>query len=600
MLCFVLCTAQAQDFDRLYEDSVKVELARPLEWIAAPKGSVSSPEVFENPESLDNQGFQPYTSDTVLPTSDKQEAWARFALPSTETPQTWFIRVPRQTIVKVSLFARDSMGQWHSQSAGELIPPADWALPTRVPSFELQTRSDGTRVYYLRFEHRSAITERPMLVSPIEYINGASRVGVVIGLMFGMFGLLAMASMTAFAISRKMVFVWFGSFVMALMFTQLVLIGYGSWRLWPHSAHLNQVMAWVATALAMASGTWFCAQASYAHDGHPWVYRLLITVAAVSLMMAGLMLVRQDFLPRDWRNLWMILSTTAVICSLVWMSLRGQTWNRLLLLGAAPIGLATLGRVFYNLGWIRNVELAQAAGVLTAQIGLLWIFLALAWRSREALLSSERDSALASYDPVTGLMLPQAIDARLPGMLMRASRNKSGCGVLMLRWLDNAPVHGLQNIEKRSAALNIIGDIMRKAARDVDTVVRYNHELLVMLVDGPISRNAVSDISTQILASCIRTAEQLGDPNALNLHIAIWHDHPANMSAAVVMDILKTRLHQMSHGTRRPVQFADSAADASNHPWQDSVQRKENLLAKINAIETAGVASAKTGSRVRR
>jgi hypothetical protein len=27
------------------------------------------------------QNFQPYTDDTILPTSDKQEAWARFALP---------------------------------------------------------------------------------------------------------------------------------------------------------------------------------------------------------------------------------------------------------------------------------------------------------------------------------------------------------------------------------------------------------------------------------------------------------------------------------------------------------------------------------------
>jgi hypothetical protein len=161
-------------------------------------------------------GFQPYTDDTILPTSDKQEVWASFALPATDNLQTWYIRLPGQAFFKVSLYARDAQGNWQAQFAGEAIAPAHWALRTRVPSFELQSHADVPQTYYLRFEHRRPITERPMLLTPIEYIDGASRVGVVIGLMWGMFSVLAVLCLAAFSMARNKVFLWFGAVVVTL------------------------------------------------------------------------------------------------------------------------------------------------------------------------------------------------------------------------------------------------------------------------------------------------------------------------------------------------------------------------------------------------
>jgi hypothetical protein len=167
---------------------------------------------------------------------------------------------------------------------------------------------------------------------------------VVIGLMWGMFSLLALLCLAAFFMAHNKVFLWFGAVVVTLMFTQLVLIGYGVWRIWPHSAHLNQVMGWVLASVSMATGAWFCTQASYAKSGYPRIHRLLLAVAAGSLFMACLMAASQSLVPRDLRNLWLAFSTLAIMGSLLWMSLRGQTWNLLILLGAAPIGLAALAR----------------------------------------------------------------------------------------------------------------------------------------------------------------------------------------------------------------------------------------------------------------
>lgn len=581
LLCLALPPGHAQDFSRLFGDSVTIALSQPLQWVAVPKGSVTSPEGLANRAPSE---FQPYTARTILPTTPDQDVWATFSLPATESLQTWFIRLPGQVLSRASLFSRGPGGDWVVQSAGEAIAPAKWNLRTRVPSFELQTRTDGPQTYYLRFENVRPLSGQPMLLSPVEYVDGASRVGVVIGLMWGMFSVLAALSIAAFAMSRNRVFLWFCTVVVALMFTQLVLIGYGGWRIWPHSQHLNQVMGWVSATLTMAAGAWFCVQASYAKSGYPVIYRLLAVISAGSVLLAALMVINIGWIPRDFRNLWLGLTTLAILGSLSWMAFRGQDWNLLLLIGTAPIGLAALGRVLYNTGWVTNIESAQAAGVLSAMVGLMWIFLVLAWRSRAALFSNHRIAALANYDPASGLMLPRVVDSRMGQMLQRARRRHAECGVLMLRWLDQMPSPDELNDQKRSVALSRIGEILRRSARDMDTVVRYDENLFLMLVEGPVNREAVAEISTKILASCIRLADKLDEPNAFNLHIAIWHGIPEGHTVQQVIDSLRTRLRRMNAGPRRYVQYLDPAGEPASVPPEEST-RRENLVAKINAIE---------------
>ncbi len=583
LLWLLLQPGHAQDFVRLYKDSVTIQLSEPLQWVAVPRGSVSSPDALITSGTRE---FQPYTSTTVLPTSSDQDVWATFSLPPTESLQTWFIRLPGQPLTKVSLFSRGPQGEWQVQAAGEALAPSDWSLRTRVPSFELQTHDDRPQTYYMRFENYRALSDRPMLLSPVEYVDGASRVGVVIGLMWGMFSVLAALSIAAFVMARNTVFLWFGAVVVTLMFTQLVLIGYASWRMWPGSAHLNQVMNWVSAALSLAAGAWFCSQASYARSSHPHIYKLLASVTAGSLLMAGLMAIGQDFIPRDLRNLWLGVSTVTILGSLTWMSLRGQRWNLMLLLGCAPIGLAALARILHNAGWVMNIESAQAAGVLSTMVGLLWIFLVLAWRSRAALFSNHRISALANYDPATGLMLPRVLDERLEHMLQRARRRSSECGIVLIRWLDQAPSADELNDRKRSVALSRVGEILRRAARDMDTVIRYEENLFLMLIEGPVNREAVSEVSTKILADGIRLSGKLDQPDAFNLHIAIWHGTPEHHTGVQIIDSLQICLRHMSPGPKRYVQFVDAVGEPAGAPPEESVRRQE-LLAKINAIEVS-------------
>ena len=120
----------------------------------------------------------------------------------------------------------------------------------------------------------------------------------------------------------------------------------------------------------------------------------------------------------------------------------------------------------------------------------------------------------------------------------------------------------------------------------MDTVVRYEENLFLILVEGPVNREAVSEISTRIQAACIRLADKLGESNAFNLHIAIWHGTPGDENGQKIINSLQTRLRRMTPGPKRYVQFVDVAGEPASIPPEDNMSR-EDLLAKINAVEVS-------------
>lgn len=574
----------AQEFERAYAKSIQPVLAQPLRWVAAlAPAAPTLPEAFlTNPQSW---RFEPYTAGTELPTASGNDVWASFTLAATATPQSWIVRVPRITIQNVSLYSAAPDGTWQAQSAGALLAPAAWNRTTRTPSFEVLT-GPVEKTYFMRFEHHSPVTERPYLMSQLDYSDGASRIGTLIGLMLGMFGLLIVVCIASSSLARSTQFLSLAGCTAAMLLVHLTLLGYGGWRIWPTSAHLNQSMPWATAMLALGASSWFCAQASYAKDSSIALYRLLGMAALGSILVAGVVLVADQTLPRHLLNAWTAFVVLSILTSLLWLCTIGQRWNLWLLGGLAPMCAAAATRLAYNYGWLRQVEMAQTVSVFLTQAGLLWLFLALAWRSRATLLAAERAASRETFDAATGLTLPRIVKARLPGLLLRANRLKLGCGVIMLRWVGYDKNANALSAVRRPEVLGQFGRILQRIARDIDTVARFSEADYLVLVEGPVSRSALASIGTQVLSSCLRASEKAGKPGLFNVNVAIWHANDQAGSADEVIEMLGTRLNQMSHGTQRQVQFVDSASSApAPDSAEESTLRRQDVIEKINALE---------------
>ena len=584
-LCFLSGGAStAQEFDRLHTKSVQPVLAQPLRWVSAlATAAPTLPAAFVS--NAPGWSFALYTARTELPTAPGTDAWASFTVAATDSPQSWVVHLPRFNIQKVSLYGPGPSGTWRTQSAGALLAPATWSRTTRTPSFEIFTGADE-KTYYMRFEHYGPITERPFLMSQLDFSDSASRMGTLIGLMLGMFGLLIAVCIAASLFGRNTVFLSLAGFTSAMLLTHLTLLGYGGWRMWPTSSHLNQSMPWAAAMLSLGAGGWFCAQASYAKDGNTLIYRLLGLTALGSLLMAGVVLLSNQALPRDLPNGWTAFVVLSLFGSLLWLCATGQRWNWWLLGGLLPMCAAATTRLAYNYGWLTHIEMAQSISVFLTQAGLLWLFLALAWRGRATLLATERAAARETFDAATGLTLPQIVKARLPALLKRANRLKMGCGVIMLRWVDYNKNLNALSAQNRAEALAQFGRILQGIARDIDTVARFSETDCMVLVEGPVNRSALTSSGTQVLSSCLRASQKAGMPGLFNVHVAIWHANDQASSPDEVIEMLSTRLNQMSYGTQRQVQFVDSASSApAPDSAEESTLRRQDVIEKINALE---------------
>ena len=578
-----LCSAQ--QFDKFQSNSVQPVLSNPLQWVRAPSSAAPSlPEAFVVHSS--NWLFQNYSDSSVLPTAAGNDVWVSFTLAPTLSPQSWILRMPQTTIERVSLYSLVPEGIWQVRTAGVAIAPSQWSLPTREPSFEVQSRSTA-QTYFMRFEHNSPISEQPSLMGTIDFANDLSRTSTLIGVMFGMFGILIVVCIASNHLANNTVFLSLAAFIATILLTNLVLMGYGGWRLWPDSVYLNRAMRWTTPLLALAAGSWFCAQASYAKATSTSVYRLLCLAVIGSLVLAIAALATGSDLPRDLFNGWVAFVLLAVIGSLVWLCVMGQRWNWWLLSGLMPIAAAASSRLAYNYGWFTQADSVLTASLLLTQTGLMWLFLALAWRSRAALLTSERERALESYDQATGLKLASVVELHLPHLLLRADRLKLNCGVMMLRWVDYDKNVVAMNTAQRADALAIFGRLLQRAARDIDTAARFDDANFIMLIEGPVNRTALAAVATQVISSCLRASEKAGKRNLFNVHIAILHASEHAATSRQVLELLATRLDDMAAGTQRAVQFVDtpSSPQASDSALE-SMLRRQDVLSKIDAIES--------------
>jgi two-component system, sensor histidine kinase LadS len=592
-LCAGLCAPQgaaAQELGKLFDDSTTLKLAAPLQWQALPKGAVLNPKEFA--DAARAKGFVDLAPSAVVPTGAGRDVWLRFALPATPIPQTWYLRIPRMQLEQATLYFQNDQSGWMTLTAGENIAVSRWPVPTRLPSFELTTRVDQSQTYYLKLEHRTPISERPELISPSEYINAASLVGGIVGLMLGLFGLLTALGLVSMRMNRNPHFAWFAVMVFSLLVTQLILIGFAGLRVWPQSIYLNKVMGVVAPLWTLAASAWFVVKVSYAKDAFARIYK--ISLVLIALLLAGSLAfaMMQNNMPRTALTVLAALAMLWNVGALAWMAWRSQPWLWFMVGGFAPLTLSMLARLSYNFGWIAHVEIAQLFSVITGCLGMMVVYAGLIVRNRESSAALERESALAHTDMSTGLSTARIAITRLPLVLARSARFEEPCGVIMLRWLDYRKHVEPMSSAQRGAVLSHLGARLRRLARNIDTVARMDDDHFVYLVESPVSREMLTALSTKIITTCLRPAQPLNDGEVYNVHLAVWTPSDKGISATEVMESLRTRLNQMSYGTPRKMQFVDSPL--SSRPGEvpaevDVVKRRQDIVAKINAIEASPI-----------
>jgi two-component system, sensor histidine kinase LadS len=584
----------------LFDRSQLLLLSAPLEYAVAPLGSVKSPNDLADNTSA--YRFAVLPQNLALPTAAQNEVWLRFSVAPTAKPETWYFRIPKQTLEKATFYSKLSNDSnlpisgtavtsadspWRNASAGLSVPNTQWPVRSRDPLFELFTRTDAPQQYYVKIEHTSPVTESMQLIAAADFADGANRVGTLNGLMIGLFSALFLVSLVSAKLNHDRHFGWFALLVLSVLFTQLTLSGYLGLRVWLGSTYLARVTLWIIPLLSLIALAKYCLSISYAKELSVGIYRVLVAVMVLSALLAITLAYMLPDFPRGLINIYYGAAMLTILGCMAWIAWRSQHWLWMVVASLVPLSLSVMARIAYNFGIVAHVELAQLGGVISACLGLLLIYSCMVMQSRGKLSSSVREEVIETRDVATGLFNERIAMARLPQLILRSKRFERSCGVLLVRWTDfSQSMQASADATMRGKMLAHLGSRLARVARDIDTVARVADDSFVILVEAPVSREMLSEIASKILAGCMRPSQYNPEQRGFDTHIAVWESGKVNANAAQVMEMLKTRINQMREGTQRRVQFIDSPlSTAPGKETVDPQKHAQELVAKINSLE---------------
>ncbi len=569
----------------LFANSKQLALPEPMHVLVSPASEKLSP-----PDLLAasrQASFAPWLQGAPLLTSPDQHVWLRLVLPATAKPQTWILRIPRMTLDKATLYATSPAQPttWQAQRAGMSLPRSEWPMRSRDPSFELTTQINQTQLFFIRVEHRQPVTENIMLIHSSDFADGANRLGVLYGLIFGVFGILTLGSLISAWIHRSTHFAWLALFCLTVMLAQLTVSGYMHVRIWPESVYLASTMGWVMPLFSLAALARLAISVSYARDLSKSIFYGLWALIAVSLLLAGVVLGLPLEASRNFLNPIYAVGMLIILSTLSWIARRSQPWLWMVVASIVPVVLSVLARLAYNLGWVAHVELALLVGVITAGLGLLTLFTVLYMHQRERISAQQRQLALENTDASTGLFNERIAQARFPQMLLRSKRFERPCGAILVRWLDFDSVMSLSTSTERGRIFAHIGNRLGRLARDIDTSARIGDDLFLYLVEAPITREDINAFASRILTTCMRPSAVMPGIKGFDLHLAVWLSNEVQADADQALELLKTRIDQMRSGTQRRVQFVDTDLSTGPPGEKDAAAHTAQLVAKINSLE---------------
>lgn len=582
-----ITTTSAFQLPSLFADQRKLDLDAPLGVLALPADKPPSIEQLLQSPLADQ--FKPRQLGMALPTSPVQHVWLRLQLPQQNPPQSWMLRIPRLSLDKATLYQRapGNPNQWITQTAGISVPNSVWPVRARDPIFEVSTRSDAPKVFFIQLENYLPITENIQLIHSSDFGNGANYAGTLNGLIIGIFTMLTLIGLVSWRIHGNSHFGWFALFSATVMLAQLTASGYMIMRIWPDSVYLAKTMGWVTAFLSLAALARLVMSVTYSRDLSKFnFYAQWLLIALSGLICVGILIFPHDA-PRSILNAIFASSMLALLGSLAWIAWRSQHWLWMIFASLVPVVLSVLARLAYNLGWVAHVELALLAGVITAALGLIAVYTALVIHQSQRLTSSQREDALETNDVATGLFNERIALARFPQVIVRSKRFGQACGAILVRWTTFEATMAAVNTVERGRIFSQLGGRLQRQARDIDTIARFGDDQFLFLVEAPVSYEQLSALSTKILTNCLRPSTAMPEQKGFDLHLAVWlsTDTPADAPAA--LELLKTRINQMREGTQRRVQFI--SAPLSTSPTQDPSDplHARKLVEKINALEAS-------------
>jgi diguanylate cyclase (GGDEF)-like protein len=433
----------------------------------------------------------------------------------------WYVEVGGSSIYDhVHLFHRDASGAWVQQQAGTTEAVARWAVPGRLPTFALATDGQPVR-YWLRVSDDRAEFSSPVTLFREDALQASrEQEQFLFGAYFGLASLVAAAAFVIGSVFRDKAFLAFALYTVLLVAGQLGRVGIGAQYLWPEWQVWNDAVLALWPGAAAAAALWFTkvvtnpARLSRTLD--------LVSWALLAALLAGVAL---DLAVGSRLTMTLVLSLTAlalvaVFGMLLWGWVDGEDRHvRLVAIGFVPVLVMAIFPLARAFGLIPTNVLTRFGLFFGAALELPLIYYALNMRLMARRESELRAGALSRSDALTGLPHRQAVVERLDTSLAHARAQKQNCALLGVRISNLAAIaeeFGKEAVEK---SLVIAASHLRRCTVGYDMAARVGEREFAVLLESPITQQAVSSRAQQLVASGLRQMEALPAALTLKFHV---------------------------------------------------------------------------------
>ncbi len=483
-------------------------------------GSLTFEQVRSKFDAGEGQAIEPQR---IMPMGGGGALWYRLALPAVSAPTPLMLTVPHPNMDSVDLYRPSAAalgGPWELLRSGDQIPVAQWPVRHLTPAFELSLQPGEPRRTYLRVAHNYPISVPWQLSDPQSFHEQSKESHLLLGVYIGLVLLIAMMSAMHAVSWRDSIHLFFAGYVLVVAAGQLALTGLGGEFLWPGSAWWNDTAPVALTMTTAALLHLFLRQMVVDRDA-PWLTRGLL---AMTLIGAGILAV---FLVIGNKSSFNLATPYYVGSMAVYLSVAGwYVWRRPMV-GVwvlAAMACLTVGSVFP----ILRTQGLLPLGVATqygAQIGAAFeiplLLVALYLRSREKRDNQARVGALTRADPLTGVGNHRVLLQRLDSLLLRQQRDPGAGAVVRVRLGNAIDIRQEYGMETAQSAVVQAGACITSVAQEGDTVARHRDGDFVLVLQGHLTREQLTDIGQRLIARGLSESPGLPPNTVLQLKVAV-------------------------------------------------------------------------------
>ena len=456
----------------------------------------------------------------VMPLADRQAVWYRLVLPPAVSASPHLLLLPHPGLDAVDLYTNDSPVNntmpWRVQLSGDTRAVAQWAVPNLYPVFKLPELTGARSPAYLRVTNIYPVSVSWVVMDAMAFQNHIKHWYFLLGVYAGLVILTFAVSCVQGVTWREPIHFLFAGFVAVAGLAQLAVTGLAGEYLWPQQAWWNdRSLSTLPIAASVLLLLFFHRLLS--ERASAFALRGFFAVAALgALALAGSLAPdRAPYL--RYFALYYIASLLTYLAAAgwyVWRKPRVGVWLMgavLCLCGGAVFPILRL------LSWVPSTNATQYGAQIGAALQIPLLMVALFFRSREKRANLARIGALGRTDPLTGLGNHRVLLQRLA----RVSGNTAGAAVMRIQISNINAIRKEYGLDVAQASVVHASALAVSVISEGDTVSRHREGDLVLVFNGPVTRQWLLDTGQRLVARGLAGAPELPPQLTLQFKAAV-------------------------------------------------------------------------------